>query len=150
MIGVNNLTRNSIDEEFVRQIIQKVLDGEDVKEEIELSVAFIGSGKMRGLNKKYRGKNRVTDVLAFPESKIIFEKFRIGPFKKVKGLGEIVICTREVEKDARRLKRSFKQELSRVLIHGLLHLLGYDHQKGEKKAKEMEKKQEQYLLKVLK
>ena len=86
-------------------------------------------------------------MLAFPESKILFEKYQIKALQKTKGLGEIVICLREVLKNSRKLEASFNKELSRILIHGLLHLLGYEHEKGEKSAKIMEEKQEQYLLK---
>lgn len=153
MIGINNLTTVEIDEDFLKNIAKKVLKGEldtSAFQNIELSIAFIGSGRMRKLNRQYRGKNRVTDVLAFPESEIVFEKFKIGPLKKIKGLGEIIICLREVKKNSRKFESSFEKELARVLVHGLLHLLGHDHEKSEKKAKEMEEKQKQYLSKVFK
>lgn len=145
MIEINNLTTISVDEDFLKKILNEALKGEKIKEEVELSLAFIGPGRMRKLNKKYRGKNRVTDVLAFPESEVIFEKFKIGPLKKVKGLGEIVICLREVKKNAKRFSTTFEKELATCLIHGLLHLLGYDHERSSKAAKEMEEKQEHYL-----
>lgn len=163
MIEINNLTTVSVNEETLKRIVDRVLKGEKIKKEIELSIAFIGSGRMRKLNKKYRGKNKVTDVLAFPESEIMFEKFpafvegyggssetshkggKIGAKKKIRGLGEIVICPREVKKNAKIFSTSFEKELANVLIHGLLHLLGYDHEKGEREAKEMQKKQNHYL-----
>ena len=127
MIEINNLTTNPIDEEFLKKIAQKVLVGEKAKE--ELSIALVGQGRMRALNKKYRGKNRVTDVLAFPND----------------GLGEIVICLREVKKNAKRFGSTFEKELARVLIHGILHLLGYNHEVSEEKAKEMAEIQKHYL-----
>jgi len=148
MIEINNLTVIDIDQEWLKKIAKKVLGGEKVKDEIELSIALIGPGRMREINKRYRGKNRVTDVLAFPESRMAKEKFRVGLLKKVQGLGEIAICLREVKKNSKKFKSSFEQELKRVLIHGLLHLLGYDHEKSEEKAKEMEKKQQHYFSKV--
>ena len=150
MIEINNLTTVEVDENFLKGIISKVLKGEKIQKEVELSIACIGSGRMRKLSRQYRGKNRVTDVLAFPESEIVFQKFKIGPLKKIKGLGEIVICLKEVKKNSRRFESSFEKELARVLVHGLLHLLGYDHEGSEKKAKEMEEKQEKYLLEILK
>jgi len=145
MIEINNLTTNEIDEEFLKKVIDMVLKQEGIEKPVELSIALIGSGRMRKLNRKYNKKNRVTDVLAFPESEVIFEKFKIGALKKVKGLGEIVICLRQVLKDSRKQDTTFEKETIRVLIHGLLHLLGYDHEKSEIKAKEMNKKQEHYL-----
>lgn len=148
MIEINNLTTNPIDEEFLKRIAKKVLE-EEKKERSDLSIALIGQGRMRKLNKKYLGKNRVTDVLAFPESKVLLEKFKIGPAQKFQGLGEIVICLREVKKNARRFKSTFEKELATCLIHGILHLLGYDHEISEEKAKEMEKRQEYYLSKII-
>lgn len=147
MIGINNLTTISIEEEFLRKVAQKVLEGES-KKSSDLSIALIGQGRIRQINKGYRGKNRVTDVLAFPETKILKEKFKVGPLKKIEGLGEIVICLREVRKNAKRYSSTFEKELTRVLIHGILHFLGYDHEKSRIKAKKMEKK-EQYYLKQL-
>jgi len=61
------------------------------------------------------------------------------------GLGEIVICLREVKKNAKRFSLIFEKELARVLIHGILHLLGYNHEKSEKEAEKMRKKEEYYL-----
>ncbi len=149
MIEIRNLTTVQTEEVFVKKIINKVLTQEGVAEEPELSVAFIGPGRMRKLNKTYRKKNRVTDVLAFPESKVRFEKFKIGPTQKVKGLGELVICLREVKKNAKRFEIAFEKELGRVIIHGVLHLLGYDHEKLKEKAEKMKKKEEQYLKAIL-
>ena len=125
MIEVNNLTTVSADEEFLKKVVEKVLESENKNK--DLSIALVGQGRIRELNKKYRGKNRVTDVLAFPSN----------------GLGEIVICLREVKKNAKRFGSSFEKELATCLIHGILHLLGYDHEK-------MEEKQKYYLLICLK
>jgi probable rRNA maturation factor len=132
MIEVNNLTTVKVDEEFFKKIAEKVLEKESAswrKGNKNLSLALIGQGRIRELNKRYRGKNRVTDVLAFPGN----------------GLGEIVICLREVKKNAERFSLTFEKELARVLIHGILHLLGYDHEKSEAQARVMEEKQNYYL-----
>lgn len=148
MIEINNLTTNPVDEDFLKKIVSIVLKGEKIVKEVELSIALIGSGRMRKINRRYRGKNRVTDVLAFPESKILLEKFKVGVVKKVQGLGEIVICLREVKKNAKRFNSSSEKELARVLIHGMLHLLGYEHEKAEE-AKKIKEKEDLYLSKTL-
>jgi len=148
MIEINNLTTNPIDEDFLKKIVSIVLEGEKIVKEVELSIAFIGPGRMRKINRRYREKNRVTDVLAFPESKILLEKFKVGAAKKVQGLGEIVICLREVKKNAKRFNSSSEKELVRVLIHGTLHLLGYDHEEA-KEAKKIKEKEDFYLSKTL-
>lgn len=114
MIEINNLTTSAVDKEFLKKIAKNVL--KDEKKEVDLSIAFIGQARMRKLNKKYRRKNRVTDVLSFSD-----------------GLNEIVICLQEVKKNAKRYNSIIKKELARVLIHAILHLLGYDHKKMQKK-----------------
>ena len=144
MIEINNLTTEDIDEDLARKLADIVLRGEN-KQDAEFSLAFVGQGRMRQVNKKFRGKNRVTDVLSFPESKVLLEKFKVGGSVKTQNLGEIIICIREVKKNAKRLKSPFQTELSRVLIHGILHLLGYDHETNEKDAEKMQEKEEQYL-----
>ena len=145
MIQINNLTVVEVDEVLVKKIVGKVLKGEGIDKNTEVSIAFIGPGRMRKLNKTYRKKNRVTDVLSFSNAKVRFEKFKIGPTEKMEGLGEIVICSREVAKNAKKDNSVLEQELTRVIIHGILHLLGYDHEKTEAEAKKMETKEEQYL-----
>jgi probable rRNA maturation factor len=79
-----------------------------------VSVAFVGEQRMRVLNKHYRGTDRVTDILSFAE-------------RNEKGyMGELVICSRQIRRQARRQKTSVRAELLFIFIHGLLHLIGYD------------------------
>lgn len=130
MIEINNLTISAVDKKFLKRVAKIVLKGKDI-EEVGLSIVLTGEKRIRKLNKKYRGKNKITDVLSFGE-----------------GLNEIVICLSEVKKNAKKYNIAFKKELARVLIHGILHLLGYEHEKGEKEAKKMEKKQEYYLSQI--
>jgi probable rRNA maturation factor len=140
MIEINNLTTNQVDEEFLKKVAEKVLVEENKKG--DLSIALVGQGRIRELNKKYRGKNRVTDVLAFGEN----AKYKIPDTEyKIQSLGEIVICLREVKKNAKRFKSTFEKELARVLIHGISHLLGYNHEISEKEAKKMMEKEDYYL-----
>lgn len=147
MIGIRNFTSVEIDHFFLEKIIQEVLKGEGIRDEVELSVAIVGPGRMREINKRYKGRNRITDVLAFPETEIIFQGLKIGPKKKVKGLGEIIICTRAVKKNAKRFNVSFENELARVLIHGILHLLGYTDETDTERG-EMRQKEDFYLSKL--
>ncbi len=143
MIEINNLTAIEINQDFVKKVVEGVLKKE--KKEGNVSIAFIGPGRMKKLNKKYRRKNRITDILSFPELELSFEKFFKEKLKKTENLGEIVICLRAVKKSARQLNIPFETELKRVLIHGILHLLGYRDEKSEKEAKKMEEKEEYYL-----
>ena len=130
MIEINNLTAGSVDKKFLKSVAKKVLKGEN-KSRSDLSVALVGPAQIRRLNKKYRQKDKITDVLSFAGE---------GSF-----LGEIVICPQQVRKNSQKYKVSFKKELTQVLIHGILHLLGYDHERSRKEAKKMEKRQQYYL-----
>jgi len=131
MIEINNLTTTPIEEEILKKVAERILEGEN-KRNTDLSIALVGPGRIRKLNKKYRGKNRMTDVLSFPDN----------------GLGEIVICLREVKKNAKKFGSSFKKELSTCLIHGILHLLGYNHEKSVEEVKKMRDREEYYLSQV--
>lgn len=140
MIEINNLTTNSVDKELVKRTVQVVLAGEG-KSSADLSIAFVGQGRMRQLNKRYLSRNRTTDVLAFPEPKL---NIKI-PSALGNSLGEVIISLRDVKKNAKRYKVRYKQELVKVIIHGILHLMGYEHEWSEKEAKVMLTKQEYYL-----
>ena len=97
---------------------------------------------MRTLNRRYRRKDRTTDVLSFP--------FREGPYPDVSGLalGDIVISLPAAERQAREAGDPLQRELDRLLVHGLLHLLGYDHEQGEVKARKMQTRERQLLEKL--
>ncbi|MGD0576477.1 MAG: rRNA maturation RNase YbeY [Candidatus Staskawiczbacteria bacterium] len=126
MIEINNLTKVSINKKSFSQVAKKVLIGEN-KITKNISLAFVGKEEIKKINKKFRKKNKATDVLSF----------NLGQGNY---LGEIVICPEVVkEKD---------EEIMEVFIHGILHLLGYDHEKSKKDAELMEKKQEKYLSNI--
>lgn len=144
MIEINNLTTNLVDEGFLVKLAGKVLESEGRNKE-DLSITLVGEGRMRRLNKRYRGKNRTTDVLAFENKDR--SKFIMPPGQLL--LGEIVICIPVLKKNARKFNSDFKRELSLTLIHGILHLLGYDHEKSEKEAEKMKIKQQYYLDRVI-
>lgn len=108
----------------------------------ELSVLFIGDRAMRTLNRHYRGRDRTTDVLSF--------SLREGRFGGVQPdmLGDIVISVPVARQQAVDAGLTLQQELERLLVHGLLHLVGYDHERGAADARSMRRK-EQSLLKGL-
>lgn len=143
---INNLTSNDVDKDYLKEVAQTVLEEEEA--EGSISLAIVGENRVRKLNKRYRGKNKVTDVLSFPAQEVKIEQFKIGPKEESEGLGEVVICLKRVKKNARRNDKEVEEEFTLVLIHGILHLLGYDHQE-EEEAQEMEQKQQQYLDKIL-
>lgn len=97
---------------------------------MDLTVVFLDVKPARKINKQYRGKDYATDVLSF-SSEVAGE------------LGELVLCPQVLIRQAREHDLSFKAELSYMLIHGVLHLLGYDHEKSAREAAKMFKIQDQ-------
>lgn len=98
----------------------------------EISIAILSPLEIKKLNKIYRHKNKVTDVLSF---NLDDEKI----------LGEIVICLEQAKKQAKEKKISLQAELKLLVVHGTLHLLGYDHEVSEVEA-ERQEKEEKLLL----
>lgn len=130
MIDIVNLGKDfEIDKKLLASVARKVLKGEGIKKNIE--VAFVKDKEIKSLNKKYRKKDKATDVLSF------------GTINDP--LPQIVICLKVVNVNAKKDKISFNEELSKVLIHGILHLKGMDHLK-KKDAEEMFKKQNKYII----
>ena len=127
MIEINSLSGSTVWDKFLKKIARVVLTRERSK--LALSVALVSSRRIKELNRRYRGKNRPTDVLSFQYGKE----------------GEIAICLSEVRKNAKRFGLTFKKELERVLIHGVLHLLGYDHEGSRMRAEKMREKENYYF-----
>ena len=107
-------------------------------ENVEFDIIFVDSKMIHEINKTYRNVDRVTDVISFAleDNKTIELDHRL--------LGDIYICVEKAEEQAKEYGHSFLRELSFLTIHGLLHLLGYDHMEP-KEEKIMFKKQEDIL-----
>lgn len=131
MIEINNLTSFRVNKKLFKSLAQKILRDKK-KQNFELSIALVSQERIKKLNKKYRKKNRPTDILSF----------------SYKNSGEIIICPKEIKKNAKNFGSTFEKELTHVLIHGLLHLFGYDHEKNKLKAKKMEAKEKYYLKRL--
>jgi probable rRNA maturation factor len=99
------------------------------KSKMELSVALVGDREMRPLNAKYRKKNKTTDVLSFPADPALPAQVGL--------LGDVIISVEQARRQARDRKTPLKIEMVTLLIHGILHLLGYDHERSQRQAKIM-------------
>ncbi|RMD45558.1 MAG: rRNA maturation RNase YbeY [Aquificota bacterium] len=126
---------------FVEDIANKILKELNL-DNVELSITLTDNETIRNINKKWRGKDRPTDVLSFP----LDVDFHIG--YKYKPLGDIVISLPFAKKQAKEIGFSYKEEVLRLLIHGILHLLGYDHEKSEEEAEKMFSIQESIFSKL--
>jgi probable rRNA maturation factor len=105
------------------------------REDAELSLALIGNTEMQELNARYRHKNYPTDVLSFPSAK----KLPVDPPL----LGDVIISVDKAAEQAKEQRCTLDQEIVTLLIHGIVHLLGYDHERSAKDARimtRMEKK----------
>ena len=117
---------------LIGKSISAVLKVENLDENIEVSVSFVGDDEIRDLNRDYRGVDKSTDVLSFPMD----DEFIIGS----RILGDVIINTRRVMEQAEELGHSNERELSYLTVHSILHLLGYDHMEDEDK-KEMRERE---------
>lgn len=109
----------------------------------ELSILLVNDKEIRKLNLKYRGKDKTTDVLSFP----LHEAKRGLPFL---ALGDIVINLNAARRDATEQKISLRDHLRWLLAHGILHLLGYDHEKSKYADKKMRLKEKKLLAQLKK
>ncbi len=99
-----------------------------------VSLLFVSEKAMQAMNKRYRKVNRPTDVLSFETSKIPTPKTKGSPREKI-ALGDIVICHSYAKKEAKRRAIEPKEELVRLCVHGVLHLMGMDHAKPSDELK---------------
>lgn len=138
LVNVENISSNSkIRLVTLRNLAQKIL--KDSREKGEVNIILVSDNYMRRLNQRFTKRKGSTDVLSF--------SFREN--KALKGnkefLGEVYISVDKAQREAQYYKVTVKQELKRLVAHGILHLLGYDH-KGRKDEVLMRKKEEKYIL----
>ena len=142
MFEVIDFTQGNLDLENFKKNLEKISEELDLKEK-KIIFYLIGSSRMRKLNKKFRKKNRVTSVLSFSSPK----EFVYPKGEEI--FGEIFLCPSYIRKLARRGNLDFWQYFLKMAIHGILHLLGFDHQ-NQKEAKIFETKEKEILKKILK
>ena len=131
MLNIENLTNLTINIELLEEISDVLLKNH-VSKEIDLTIC--SNQTIQQYNKAYRGKDKATDVLSFPiENDMIINCFQMP-------LGSIVISADFVEEKATELGHKYSDELSLLFIHGMLHLLGFDHEidNGEMRQQEEE------------
>ncbi|WP_281190934.1 rRNA maturation RNase YbeY [Staphylococcus schleiferi] len=114
--------------EQINALLDYARTEEGINEKAELSVTFADKDEIQAINREYRDKDRVTDVIsfAFEEQEDIFEGMEMPRI-----LGDIIICTDVAQEQAQQYNHSFERELGFLALHGFLHLLGYDHMSEE-------------------
>jgi len=132
-IEINNRLNYKINLNLVKRTVAEFARFYKVKPK-EISIAFVGGSEIKKINQAYRGLNQATDVLAFRGEGDYF--------------GEIIIDYNQIKRQAGEFGNSARQELIFILVHGLLHLLGYDD-KTEKERKKMIKLGEEFVKKMI-
>jgi probable rRNA maturation factor len=132
-----NVSREGVEDDeppssgWIQRVVEETLRTEDFKHDCEVSVLLTRDHKMRELNRDYRGQDKSTDVLsfAFEEDQTV----RLPPGQP-RVLGDVVLSLETLERQARKNSVSRPKETAWALCHGVLHLLGYDHQTDEQES----------------
>ena len=125
-IGIYNETDTILEElDGLKDLLEFALKYQNLTN-VDFNVILVSEDKIHEINKEYRGIDRPTDVISFAledNKDIEYDNYRL--------LGDIYICDKKVFDQAKEYGHSVKRELSFLAVHGLLHLLGYDHMKPE-------------------
>lgn len=143
---VNNILINKevksreITKKFLELSVAKILQELNLKN-VEVSITLTDDETIREINKQWRGKDKPTDVLSFPQEETIGYKYKL--------LGDVIISLPYAKKQAEDIGFTLKEEIIRLLIHGILHLLGYDHERSKEDEKIMFDLQDKIFEKVI-
>lgn len=130
---VNRQRKITINRQIYKKFVENLLSQTAEIRNRFFTVAFVSDKKMRQLNRRFRGKDKTTDVLSFP--------FQSDKFNRDENnLGEIIISAEQAAKQAEENHVDFETEIKQLILHGVLHLRGYDHEtdQGEMNAIELE------------
>lgn len=141
-----NLSKNKVNNELinkVQSVFDYAIDFLNIKcKELEVNVAFVGRLKIKKINREFRNVNKVTDIISFPfllqpdvegmqliEDNLTKENFKFctNPETGNVVLGDLYICFPQMKKQAKEYGTGLEREFVYLCLHGLLHLLGYDH-----------------------
>ncbi len=105
----------------------------------EVSISFVNDAEIQGLNRRYLRRDKPTNVIAFP--------MKEGEFPTLHPdlLGDVVISAETAQRESSRFGLKDEEMVLFLIIHGILHLVGYDHERGAKEAREMTRKQKELL-----
>ncbi|MEI7817021.1 MAG: rRNA maturation RNase YbeY [Desulfuromonadales bacterium] len=140
----NRQRRQRFKSQQLKKVAEKILSALECPEETELSISIVGDRSMRTINREYLAKDRPTNVISFSLQE--GDCSGINPY----ALGDVIISAETAALEAEVGGIMFFERLSFLLLHGILHLCGYDHERsGEAEAKKMQQK-EQQLFRILK
>lgn len=137
--------RVKVNRNRVKQVVRKILENIGCPDNAEIGIIFTDNEIIRELNKRYLKKDRPTDVLSFPIFNPKISDLKLFPFKLI---GDVIISVEKAEWQAKSMNISLDEEIRRLLMHGILHLFGYEHENDRKKALQMKRKEEIMLRKL--
>jgi len=127
MINVIEREKSGLSLAFLSRVITTALAvAKFKKSKYEISVFFVAKKEIQQLNRNFRKKDKATDVLSFSQ---LEGRSLILPKTEPVYLGDIFICVKVAQKQAKELGHAYQREIAVLLIHGVLHLLGYNHEK---------------------
>ncbi len=129
---------------YIKKVVETTLRHVDMDADCEIGIACVDNEESQQLNLQYREKDKPTNVLSFP-SEVPEE---ILPMLDALPLGDLVICIPVVLREAEEQAKSALDHFTHMLVHGTLHLLGYDHETSEADAEEMETIEIEILAKL--
>lgn len=148
----NNQEEIKIDDEIkelIKKCCDKVLEYEKCDFDAQVSLSIVSEDEIKELNCEYRNKDAITDVLSFPMMEFDEDNHMIiDEFDYEDGLillGDIIICAKRAQEQARDFGHSFEREIAFLTVHSMLHLLGYDHEHSYDFEQEMFKRQKEIL-----
>ncbi|PKR79025.1 rRNA maturation RNase YbeY [Halalkalibacillus sediminis] len=144
IIDFNDETERLTSEQLDKllELLQFAGKKENVSEEAELSVTFVTDEEIQEINKKYRDKDKPTDVISFAMQEIGEEELEITGEDLPVHLGDIIVSLDRCVAQSEEYNHSFERELGFLAVHGLLHLLGYDHMSDSDEQKMFSRQEE--------
>ena len=134
-------------EELIIKVVNTILLTENVSKDMEVSIALVDDDYIQELNKQYRSWDAPTDVLSFAMRETVSETDNSFEFFEEELLGDVVVSLERAKMQAMEYGHSFEREVIYLVVHGILHLLGYDHEVYEEKTVMRQKEEE--ILKTM-
>jgi probable rRNA maturation factor len=133
-IDIKPLYRKRLTQKWLREVVAITLSTQKINRPVELSLIVTSDEEVHKLNREYRGIDATTDVISFALSENVADTEFVTPPDRISRLGEVIISYPQAVSQARENKQTIKAELAWLVVHGLLHLLGYDHQDDASEA----------------
>lgn len=150
IIDYTDMAENKDTEEIIRKAVENTLIHHGLEFDAEVSVTITNNDEIQSINKEFRNIDAPTDVLSFPmyefEKPAVFDEKALALEPAGVVLGDIVVSVDKITEQAEEFGHSFETELSYLVIHSTLHLLGYDHM--EESDKRLMREQEEIIRKM--